>query len=54
MSHPKILDIEKTALIVVDLQEAFRSVISDFAVIASRASIAVRGLIDANVRFQTA
>ena len=43
MSHPKILDIEKTALVVVDLQEAFRSVISDFAMIASRASIAVRG-----------
>lgn len=43
MSHPKILDREKTALVVVDLQEAFRSVISDFAMIASRASIAVRG-----------
>lgn len=43
MSHPKILDVEKTALIVIDLQEAFRSAISDFAMIASRASIAVRG-----------
>lgn len=43
MTHPKILDKEKTALLVVDLQEAFRSPINDFAQIAARASIAVRG-----------
>jgi len=43
MPHPKILDINKTALVVVDLQEAFRSPINDFAQIVSRASIAVRG-----------
>ncbi len=43
MSHPKILDRNKTALVVVDLQEAFRSVISDFPMIASKASVAVRG-----------
>lgn len=43
MPHPKILDINKTALVVVDLQEAFRSPINDFAQIAARASIAVRG-----------
>lgn len=43
MSHPRILDRNKTALVVVDLQEAFRSVISDFPMIASKASIAVRG-----------
>jgi len=43
MAHPKILDIEKTALVVIDLQEAFRSPINDFAQIASRVSIAVRG-----------
>ena len=43
MSHPRILDKEKTALVVVDIQEAFRSVISDFPMVASRASIAVRG-----------
>jgi nicotinamidase-related amidase len=43
MSHPKILDKNKTALVVVDLQEAFRSAISDFPMIASKASIAVRG-----------
>lgn len=43
MSHPKILDRNKTALIVVDLQEAFRSAIPEFPQIASRISIAVRG-----------
>jgi len=43
MSHPKILDRSKTALVVVDFQEAFRSPINDFAQIASRISIAVRG-----------
>lgn len=43
MSHPRILDKTKTALVVVDIQEAFRAVISDFPMIASRASIAVRG-----------
>lgn len=43
MSHPKILDPTKTALVLVDLQEAFRSPINDFAQIAARCSIAVRG-----------
>jgi nicotinamidase-related amidase len=43
MPHPKVLHREKTALVVVDLQEAFRSPINDFAQIVSRASIAVRG-----------
>ncbi len=43
MPHPKILDKDKTALVVVDFQEAFRSPINDFAQIASRISIAVRG-----------
>ena len=43
MSHPRILDREKTALVVVDIQEAFRSAISDFPLVAARASIAVRG-----------
>jgi nicotinamidase-related amidase len=45
MSHPRILDTDKTALVVVDLQEAFRHPINDFAQIASRASIAVRGFL---------
>ncbi len=43
MPHPKILDRHKTALVVVDFQEAFRSPINDFAQIAARISIVVRG-----------
>jgi nicotinamidase-related amidase len=42
MSHSKILDREKAALVVVDMQEAFRSAIPEFPQIASRVSIAVR------------
>ena len=38
-----MLDKDKTVLVVVDLQEAFRFPINDFAEIASRTSIAVRG-----------
>lgn len=41
--HPRVLDSTKTALAVVDIQEAFRHAIGDFSVIASRASMAVRG-----------
>lgn len=41
--HPRVLDITTTALVVVDIQEAFRHAINDFSVIASRASMAVRG-----------
>lgn len=43
MAHPKILDAKTAALVVVDIQEGFRNAIPDFGVIASRASIAVRG-----------
>lgn len=43
MAHKNILDKATTALLVVDLQEAFRSPINDFAQIAARTSIAVRG-----------
>jgi nicotinamidase-related amidase len=43
MPHPNMLDSKKSALVVVDIQEAFRSAVPDFALIASRASIAVRG-----------
>ncbi len=51
MPHSKILDKNKTALVVVDFQEAFRSPINDFAQIAARISIAVRGfqILDAPV-----
>lgn len=37
------MDSSKTVLVVVDIQEGFRNAIPDFALIASRASIAVRG-----------
>ena len=43
MPHPNSLNSAKTALVVVDVQEAFRSPINDFAQIASRISIIVRG-----------
>ncbi len=43
MNHPKILDISQTALVVIDLQEAFRSAIPEFPQVASRAAMAVRG-----------
>jgi nicotinamidase-related amidase len=43
MPHPMILDRTKTALLVVDVQEAFRGVIGDFARLTSRISVAVRG-----------
>ena len=43
MTHPKILDKDKTVLVVIDMQEAFRGAIGDFPQIASRISMAVRG-----------
>jgi nicotinamidase-related amidase len=43
MAHPKILDISKAVLVVVDVQEAFRGAIGDFALVASNISIAIRG-----------
>lgn len=49
MKHPKILDISQTALVVVDLQEAFRSAIPEFPQVASRAAMAVRGFQILNV-----
>lgn len=41
--NPKILDISNSVLVVVDVQEAFRSAIPDFALIVSRIAMAVRG-----------
>jgi len=43
MSHPNLLANGQTALVVIDVQEAFRSVIPEFATVASRISTAVRG-----------
>ncbi len=49
MAHPKILDITKTVLVVVDLQEAFRTAIPEFPQIVSRTAMAVRGFQILNV-----
>jgi nicotinamidase-related amidase len=43
MSHPKVLDRKRTALVIVDLQEAFRNVIPDLERVMERVGIAVRG-----------
>lgn len=43
MSHANLLDISKAALLVVDVQEAFRTVIDDFGGLASRIAVAIRG-----------
>ena len=43
MAHPGILDIKNCALLVVDVQEAFRNVIPRFEEVAVRISTAVRG-----------
>jgi len=43
MAHKNILDSAKAALLVVDVQEAFRTVIEDFPKLATRMSIAARG-----------
>lgn len=41
--HPNILQADRSAVVVVDIQEAFRSAIPDFALVASRVSMAIRG-----------
>ncbi len=43
MSQSKLLNLSNSILVIVDVQEAFRSVIPDFASIASRIAMAVRG-----------
>jgi nicotinamidase-related amidase len=43
MPHPNILDRSKVALVVIDVQEAFRSSIPEFAELADTISSAVRG-----------
>lgn len=49
MKHPKILDITESALVVIDLQEAFRSAMPEFPQMVSRAAMAVRGFQILNV-----
>jgi nicotinamidase-related amidase len=43
MQHPNVLNAAQTALVVIDMQEAFRSKIADFAEVAARIAIMVRG-----------
>lgn len=43
MTHPKILDRNSCALVVIDVQEAFRNAIPQFEQVAVRVSTAVRG-----------
>ena len=43
MALNNLLDIKSSALVVVDVQEAFRTAIPDFALVASRVSTSVRG-----------
>ncbi len=43
MSHPNLLELGKTALVVIDIQEAFRHAVNDFSLMASRASTVIRG-----------
>ncbi|HTH51992.1 MAG TPA: hydrolase [Pyrinomonadaceae bacterium] len=44
MPHPNLLRKDDTALVVIDVQEAFRNVIPEFATVASRISTVVRGM----------
>ncbi len=43
MPHPKALDRNRTALVIVDIQEAFRNVLPNFEHLVSRTKIALRG-----------
>src|SRR4030095_8181641 len=43
MPHKNTLDSSRSALLVVDVQEAFRNVIDDFERLAMRGSVVVRG-----------
>src|SRR5215211_5107912 len=43
MPHPRVLDISRAGLLVVDVQEAFRTVISDCLPIAERIAVVIRG-----------
>jgi len=43
MPHPNLLSAKTCALVAIDIQEAFRGVIADFHVIASRAAMAIKG-----------
>ena len=43
MAHDRLLDKDRTALVIIDVQEAFRDAIPDFSTIATQISMAARG-----------
>jgi nicotinamidase-related amidase len=43
MPHENTLDAARSALVVIDMQEGFRAAVPDFAEVAARISVAVRG-----------
>lgn len=43
MAHSNILESGRAALVVVDVQEAFRNAVPDFALVVSRIAVAVQG-----------
>lgn len=43
MKHPHTLDRAQTALVLIDMQESFRTVLPDFAAVAGRIAIAAQG-----------
>jgi nicotinamidase-related amidase len=43
MQHPNILELSRSALLIIDMQEAFRASIQDFAELANRIAVAVKG-----------
>jgi nicotinamidase-related amidase len=42
MSHKNVLDLARTALVIIDMQESFRSVINDFTLTAERIALVAR------------
>ena len=43
MQHPNILELSRSALLIIDVQEAFRASIKDFDKLGARIAIAARG-----------
>jgi nicotinamidase-related amidase len=43
MQHPNILELSRSALLIIDMQEAFRASIKNFEKLAARIAIATRG-----------
>jgi nicotinamidase-related amidase len=43
MQHPNMLELQRSALLIIDMQEAFRVAIADFNHFAARIAVAVRG-----------